>query len=151
MKASLSLTLSHIWLSSFGFKWHCIQSKCLHILYIDKPGTFDTGPSVWRLLQYTGLYQAYNILLLSDFHFDLACQNKHNRFIPTDILTSCMHYILANHFKDVDQLKTVTRYWPGKLFLFHTMACFYVIYWYVFSEWRSIKPVVMNQYDITMG
>ncbi len=30
------------------------------------------------------------------------------------------------------------------------MACFYVIYRYVFSEWRSIRPVEINQYDITM-
>ncbi len=34
--------------------------------------------------------------------------------------------------------------------LFHTMACFYVIYRYVISQWRSIKPVENNQYDITM-
>ncbi len=31
------------------------------------------------------------------------------------------------------------------------MACFYVIYKYVFSEWRSIRPVEINQYDITMS
>ncbi len=44
--------------------------------------------------------------------------------------------------------------------VFHTMACFYVIYRYVFSKWRSIRPVDINQYqsitmathyDITMG
>ncbi len=34
---------------------------------------------------------------------------------------------------------------------FITMACFYVIYSYVFSEWRSIRPVEINQYDITMA
>ncbi len=34
--------------------------------------------------------------------------------------------------------------------LFHTMACFYVIHRYVFSEWRSIRPVEINQYDTTM-
>ncbi len=34
--------------------------------------------------------------------------------------------------------------------LFHTMACFYVIYWYVFTKWRSIRPVEINQLDITM-
>ncbi len=28
---------------------------------------------------------------------------------------------------------------------------FYVIYWYVFSKWRSIRPVEINQYDITMA
>ncbi len=31
------------------------------------------------------------------------------------------------------------------------MACFYVIYRYVFSEWRSIRPVQINQYDTTMA
>ncbi len=36
------------------------------------------------------------------------------------------------------------------LFLFHTMAYFYVLYRYVISEWRSIRPVKINQYDITM-
>ncbi len=36
-------------------------------------------------------------------------------------------------------------------YLFHTMACFYMIYRYVFSEWRSIRPVDINQYNITMA
>ncbi len=36
------------------------------------------------------------------------------------------------------------------LFLFHTMAC-YMIYMYVFSERRSIRPVEIDQYDITMA
>ncbi len=31
------------------------------------------------------------------------------------------------------------------------MTCFYVIYRYVISEWRSIRPVEINQYDITMA
>ncbi len=31
------------------------------------------------------------------------------------------------------------------------MAYFYVVYKYVISEWRSIRPVVINQYDITMA
>ncbi len=31
------------------------------------------------------------------------------------------------------------------------MSCIYVIYMYVFSEWRSIRPVEINQYDITMA
>ncbi len=31
------------------------------------------------------------------------------------------------------------------------MAPFYVIYRYVISEWRSIRPVEINQYDITMA
>ncbi len=31
------------------------------------------------------------------------------------------------------------------------MACFYVIYRYVFSEWRSISPMEINQYDIMMA
>ncbi len=31
------------------------------------------------------------------------------------------------------------------------MALFYVIYRYVISIWRSIRPVEINQYDITMG
>ncbi len=35
--------------------------------------------------------------------------------------------------------------------LFHTIACFYVIYRYVFSKWRSIRPVEINQCDITMA
>ncbi len=35
--------------------------------------------------------------------------------------------------------------------LFHTMASFYVIYRYVISEWRSIRPVEINQYAITMA
>ncbi len=36
--------------------------------------------------------------------------------------------------------------------LFHTIACFYVIYRYhVFSEWRSIRPVKINEYDIIMA
>ncbi len=37
------------------------------------------------------------------------------------------------------------------LCVFIEMACFYVIYRYVFSEWRSIRPVEINQYDITMA
>ncbi len=37
------------------------------------------------------------------------------------------------------------------LCLFHTMASFYVIYWYVCSEWRSIRTVEINQYDIKMA
>ncbi len=36
------------------------------------------------------------------------------------------------------------------LILLHTMAWFYVIYRYVISKWRSIKPVEINQYDSTM-
>ncbi len=40
------------------------------------------------------------------------------------------------------------KWYPG---LFHTMAYFYVIYSYVFSNWISIKPVEINQYDITMA
>ncbi len=32
-----------------------------------------------------------------------------------------------------------------------SMACFYVIYNYVFSKWRSIRPVEINQYDIKMA
>ncbi len=31
------------------------------------------------------------------------------------------------------------------------MAYFYVIYRDMFSEWRSIRPVEINQYDITMA
>ncbi len=31
------------------------------------------------------------------------------------------------------------------------MAYFYVIYRYVISKWRSIRPVEINQYYITMG
>ncbi len=31
------------------------------------------------------------------------------------------------------------------------MVCFYVIYRYVFSKWRPIRPVVINQYDITIA
>ncbi len=34
--------------------------------------------------------------------------------------------------------------------LFHTIACFYVMFRYVFCKWRSIRPVEINQYDITM-
>ncbi len=34
--------------------------------------------------------------------------------------------------------------------LFHTMAYFYVIYRHVISKLRSIRPVEINQYDITM-
>ncbi len=34
--------------------------------------------------------------------------------------------------------------------LFHTMAYFYVIYRYVISKWRSIRPVEINQYEITI-
>ncbi len=30
------------------------------------------------------------------------------------------------------------------------MACLYVIYRYVLSEWRSTRPVEINQHDITM-
>ncbi len=37
------------------------------------------------------------------------------------------------------------------LSLFHTMAHFYLIYRYVISKSRSIRPVEINQYDITMG
>ncbi len=39
--------------------------------------------------------------------------------------------------------------WSG--ILFHTMAYFYVLYRYVFSERRLIRPVEINQYDITMA
>ncbi len=38
-----------------------------------------------------------------------------------------------------------------ELVLFRTMACFYVIYMHVFSEWRSIRPVEINQCDFTMA
>ncbi len=31
------------------------------------------------------------------------------------------------------------------------MACFYVIYRDVFFEWRSIEPVEINQYSITIA
>ncbi len=41
--------------------------------------------------------------------------------------------------------------YPVYQYLFHTMTCFYVIYRYVFSEWRSIRPVENNQYNITMA
>ncbi len=30
------------------------------------------------------------------------------------------------------------------------MPCFYVIYRYVFPEWRSIRPVEIKEYDIIM-
>ncbi len=35
--------------------------------------------------------------------------------------------------------------------MLHTMAWFYVIYRFLISEWRSIRPVEINQYDITMA
>ncbi len=35
--------------------------------------------------------------------------------------------------------------------LFHTMACLYVMYRYEFPEWRSTRPVEINQYDIIMA
>ncbi len=38
-----------------------------------------------------------------------------------------------------------------KRIISHTMAYFYMIYRYVISEWRSISPVEINQYDITMA
>ncbi len=38
----------------------------------------------------------------------------------------------------------------GTLCVFYTMASFNVIYKYVFSEWRSIRAVEINHYDITM-
>ncbi len=31
------------------------------------------------------------------------------------------------------------------------MTCFYMIYRYVLSKWRSFSPVEINQYDITMA
>ncbi len=31
------------------------------------------------------------------------------------------------------------------------MACFYVIYRYVISKWRSNRPLEINQYDITIA
>ncbi len=34
--------------------------------------------------------------------------------------------------------------------LFHAMASLYVICRHVFSEWRSTRPVEINQYGITM-
>ncbi len=37
------------------------------------------------------------------------------------------------------------------LVLFYAMAYFYVIYRYVFSEWRSSRPVEITHYNITMG
>ncbi len=37
------------------------------------------------------------------------------------------------------------------LLLLHNIARFYVIYRYVISKWRSIRPVETNQYDITMA
>ncbi len=37
------------------------------------------------------------------------------------------------------------------MLLFHIMAYFYMIYRYVFSKWRSIRPVEINQYDITVA
>ncbi len=39
----------------------------------------------------------------------------------------------------------------NSLLLFHTMDSFYVTYRYVFSKWRSISPVEINQYYITMA
>ncbi len=35
--------------------------------------------------------------------------------------------------------------------LFHTMTYFYVIYRYEISEWRSVRPVEIIQYEITMA
>ncbi len=35
--------------------------------------------------------------------------------------------------------------------LIHTMTYCYVIYRYVISEWGSIRPMEINQYDITMA
>ncbi len=35
-------------------------------------------------------------------------------------------------------------------FLIPYCGLFYLIYRYVFSEWRSIRPVKINQYDITL-
>ncbi len=35
--------------------------------------------------------------------------------------------------------------------LLHTVASLYVIYRYVISEWRSIRPVGINQYYITIS
>ncbi len=43
-----------------------------------------------------------------------------------------------------------TGVYISSLCLFHTTAYFYVIYKYVFSKWRSIRPVEINQYDFTM-
>ncbi len=35
--------------------------------------------------------------------------------------------------------------------LFHTMTYVYLIYSYVISAWRSIRPVEINQYDMTVA
>ncbi len=56
--------------------------------------------------------------------------------------------------EDAEGRKDGSEYLHGDVsyyILFHSMAWFYVIYRYVLSEWRSIRPVEINQYDITIA
>ncbi len=55
---------------------------------------------------------------------------------------------IINHYLKKHNIKILMWMYTG---LFHIMAWFYVIYWYVISESRSIRPVEINKYDLTMA
>ncbi len=48
-------------------------------------------------------------------------------------------------------MPTIPLHYTKRYLFFHNMVWFYVIYRYVISEWISIRPVEINQYDITMA
>ncbi len=75
-----------------------------------------------------------NMVLSNDFNMKLHLTNYSNNI---HILRICFHIFLGEHFHSS--------------VLLHTMAYLYVIYSYVISEWRSIRPVEINQYDFTMA
>ncbi len=81
------------------------------------------------------------------------------KFFPSKIYDYFLGFICVYHHVDFDSpycslnccdldMTFYSMLWPVS---FHTMTYFYVMYKYVFSEWRSIRPVDINQYDITIA
>ncbi len=51
----------------------------------------------------------------------------------------------------VNETECFIKVYAIDVLLFHTMAYLYVIYRYVISIWRLVRPIEINQYDITMA
>ncbi len=80
-------------------------------------------------------------------HYDITMGNDVTRDTHCDI-TMCNNIAMCTyHAITMHNGVTMNLFY---CILFHTMTHLYMIYRYVFFEWILIRPVKMNQYDITM-
>ncbi len=73
----------------------------------------------------------------------MVCTDQVIRFL------NALFRSVINNCLTLTWIDKITWIWKtGYLNVF--MACFYGIYRYMFSKWRSMRPVEINQYKITM-